>query len=125
MPEAPLGPPTQTASLFLFFGKHGAKTGFGVVVALARLELPEDGVPANVNFVPLVLDIPQHAFVGFAEVAQGGRAANQFMDLDAARAGHLQVCENHLELLDEHAFNLEELVFVLLPEFLAPGKADE
>ena len=45
-----------------------------------HLELAEDGVPADINLVPLAFDVAHVAFALLAERAQGGGVADEVVD---------------------------------------------
>ena len=56
--------------LFLFLAEHGTESGFGIFITLTDFELPQDSVPADINFVPGIFQIAQYAFVHLAQIAQ-------------------------------------------------------
>ena len=93
-------------------------------LALADFELADDGVPRDVNFVPLVLDGLERAFVLFADVAQGGRGGNEGVGFVAAGRAVVHGGEDDFEVLNDDAFDFKELLFVFGGEFLVTGKAD-
>ena len=112
-------------SAFFFFGEHRAEAGLGFLVSLSNLQLAEDRVPADVDFVPGVFQVSQDAFIHFAQVAQGGSIAHEIMDLLPTGGGDFDSGEDQFEFLHQDALGFQELVFVLGAEFLTARQADE
>ena len=90
-----------------------------------NLELAENGVPADVNFVPLGLDAAQGAFAHFAQVTERRRVADQRVDFVARGRSDFDGGVNQLEFLDNDAFDFQEIVFLRRPELFIAGDGDE
>src|SRR5262249_3544654 len=96
----------------------------GFKLVLFDFELSEQRLPGNVNAVPLILHTTQGAFVEFAEITNGRRAAEESMDVVFGRRDAFDGAENNLELLRQDAFDLEELILVFGVELLRAGEAE-
>ena len=68
-----------------FFAEEGAEDGLGFELALLDFELAENGLETDVDFVPMIFQAAQGAFVAVAEVAEGGRRTDQGHGLPRAR----------------------------------------
>ena len=70
--------------------------GLYLLGVLFDLELAQDGVPGDVNFVPLAFQAAERAFVHFAEVAQRRGVADERVDFLARGRGDLDGGVNQL-----------------------------
>ena len=82
-------------------------------------------MPADINFVPLVLEVAQGAFAQFAQIAKRGGVADQGMDFLFGGRAYLDGGQDEFEFLNEDAFDLQELSIIFLAEFLGAAQVDE
>ena len=80
---------------------------------------------ADVNFMPLALQVAQRDFIHLTEVAQRGGAADERVDFLLAGGTNFDGRENQFQLLDDDAFDFEELVLVLGSKLLVVGEGHE
>src|SRR5208283_5049615 len=95
------------------------------LAVLFDLELAQDGVPGDVNLVPLGFQAPERAFAHFAEVTQRRRIADERMDFVARGRGDFNGGVNQLNLLHNDAFDFEEMALLRRPELLSARDVDE
>src|ERR1019366_4979220 len=69
--------PCDVVVCFSFAAEQSGESAFGVFRVLADFQLAENGMPADVDFVPLALDIAERAFVHLAQEAERRSVANQ------------------------------------------------
>src|SRR2546425_9207359 len=84
----------------LLSAKHSGEGGFGFIFAAAHLQLAKDGMPANINFVPLIFERAQSSFAHIAEVAKRRRIADERMNFLFRGSGDLDGGQNQLQFLD-------------------------
>ena len=99
--------------------------GGRVLVVLLDLELAQDGVPGNINFVPGVLDAAQRAFAHLAQIAERRRIADERVISSLGGRCDLDRRQNQFDFLRDDAFDFEEMVFIRRPEFFGAGDVDE
>src|SRR5579872_1266726 len=102
-----------------------APKGFRFFAALFDFDLAEDGVPADIDFVPLGFEVAQGALAHFGEKTQRRRVADERMDFIARRRLHLDGGEDQLQFLYNDALDFQKMVFVGRGEFFRAGDADE
>lgn len=84
---------------------------------LLDLELAEDGVPANVDLVPLAFGTAYRPFAHFTEVAERRRIADERVDFFSRGRGNFHSCEDQFEFLNKDTFDLEKLGLVFVIKF--------
>src|SRR5471032_764753 len=94
-------------------------------VALLDFELSQNRVPADVNFVPAILDAAQVAFAHLAQVAQRRRVADERDNFFLGGRRDFDGGKNNLQILRDDAFEFEEADFVVRAEFFGAGDVDE
>ena len=113
------------AGLLFLLLEHLLEEGFGFRDLFLHLQLAKDRMPADVKLVPLTFHVAERGVVEFAEETERGSAANEGEDFVFAGRAGLDGGEDHFHLLDDDAFDLEELAFLFLAEFLGAGEVDE
>lgn len=112
--------------LFIYWlrlgAEHGSEKSLGFQFRAAHFQLSEDGLPIDEHFVPLVFQRFQIVLIQLAQVSNGRCCGDQRVGLLAGNRQVLQLGENQLELLGEHALDFQELGLVLLSEFLRSGQ---
>ncbi len=82
---------------------------FAFLAALFDLELAENGMPADVDFVPLAFQAAQCAFAHLAQKTEGWGVGNQRMDFVPRGGSHFYRGENQFQFLHDDAFDFKEL----------------
>src|ERR1017187_6124788 len=89
--------------VFLFATQQRGKSAFGIFRVLPDFQLAEDGMPADVDFVPLAFNVSQRAFVHLAEEAERGGVADEGVDFLLGRRVDLDAREDKFQFLHEEA----------------------
>ena len=92
---------------------------------LADLDLAENRMPGDVDLVPLALEAAQGSLGHFAQIAERRRPGHQGMDLLLGGRSGWHRGQDEFQLLDEDTFGLQELVVIVLAEFLGSREVDE
>ena len=79
----------------------------------------------DVDFVPLVFQPAQGAFVAFTQVTQRRRGGDKGVDVLARRRGAFHGRADQFPLLHHNGFDFQKLVLILGGKFLAARQADE
>src|SRR5215471_17392688 len=77
--------------------EHRSERALGIFVPLADLQLSQDGMPADINLVPLAFHVAERAVVHFAEVTQRRSIADEGMHFFLGRRTDFDGCENQFE----------------------------
>src|SRR5579862_930079 len=101
------------------------KERLGLLGALFDLELAQNGMPADVDFVPLAFDAAQGTFAHFAQVTERRRVADKGMNFLLAGRGDFDGRVNHFQLLHDDALEFEKMIFFRRPVFFGAGRIDE
>src|ERR1035441_9154387 len=107
----------RSARLLLFLPEDGADGGLGCLAPLADFQLAEDGVPADIDSVPLGFQGAQGAFIHFPQIPQRRGVTNQNVDFLPSWGGNFDGSQDQFQFLREDALCLQELVIILLAEF--------
>ena len=92
---------------------------------LFDFKLAQNGMPFDVDFVPLGFDAAQSAFAHLSKIAEGWRGADEGMDFSLAGRGDLNGSVNHFQFLNDDALDFKKLVFIRRPEFSVAGDIDK
>jgi len=76
-----------------------------------HLELSEERLPGDVDFVPLILQCAQAPVIHLAQITDGMGTADQRMNFLFRWRGTFNRSENHLKFLNNQTFHFQKLIF--------------
>jgi hypothetical protein len=92
---------------------------------LTDFQLTDNGMPADVDFVPGIFEAAQGRIVHFADVTERWRGGNERMGLFPCWGAGFDGGEDGFQLLDDYTFDFEKLLFIFRPEFFGARETDE